>query len=93
MAAATAVGQAQKNVEKLTLGAKSSAILKTTGMIAKSVSAADGLQSALSSITAKLEVLVLLGDEIATVMPLCSLYDLSDNDSRSTPTSTLHGRS
>lgn len=60
----------------------------------RSVLAVEGLQSSLSSLTSKLEVLVNLGDGISQVMfSFSHPYHFADGNSRYTLTSTLRGRS
>lgn len=66
-AGASALEQAQRRVGKIKFGPASSTIMKTAGMIANSSSTVENFQSALGNLLSKLEVLVNLGDEIATV--------------------------
>jgi hypothetical protein len=66
-ASATAIKHARTDVQKLALGAVRSAMMKTTGVVVQSETTAENFQSALSIITAKLELIVRIGDELAMV--------------------------
>ncbi|KAJ7687664.1 hypothetical protein B0H14DRAFT_894940 [Mycena olivaceomarginata] len=67
--AASALEQAQRDVKKLKLGPATSVIMQTAGIITNTPSTVEKLQSGLSKISAKIEVLVSLGDQIATIHP------------------------
>ncbi|KAJ7107835.1 hypothetical protein C8R44DRAFT_986937 [Mycena epipterygia] len=67
--AVSALEQAQRDVAKIKLGPASSAIMKTAGMFTDTPSMVEKLQSGLGNISAKIEVLVSLGDQIATIHP------------------------
>ncbi|KAJ7459975.1 hypothetical protein B0H11DRAFT_2242209 [Mycena galericulata] len=71
-AATEAVKQAQSDIEKIKPGKIASAVVKT-GMITESQSTAQSFLSALDKLTAKLEVLVRLGDEVAVVHPYVNM--------------------
>jgi hypothetical protein len=66
-AASMAVALAEKNAERIKLGPKASAVMQTGDTIQDSVSAAEGFESSLSSLTSKLKVLISIGDEVAKV--------------------------
>ncbi|KAJ7449200.1 hypothetical protein FB451DRAFT_1287823 [Mycena latifolia] len=68
-AGATAVEKALRDVGKLAPRPTPSAAMKTAGNIGNVVSVASQFQDALGAITSKLEPLVRLGDEIATIHP------------------------
>ncbi|KAJ7127610.1 WD40 repeat-like protein [Mycena epipterygia] len=68
-AAALAVATAPKNVANIGLGMKASALMKTGAIVAQSKTTASGLESALGLVTSKLEILIGIGDEIATIHP------------------------
>jgi hypothetical protein len=65
--AASALEQAQRDVAKIKLGPASTFIMKTAGMIENSPSTVEKLQSGLANVSAKIKILVSLGDEIAKV--------------------------
>ncbi|KAJ7663435.1 hypothetical protein B0H17DRAFT_1211687 [Mycena rosella] len=65
--AALALEKAQKDAKGIALGAKTSMAIKTGGIVTNSLPEASGLVTALASVTSKLEILVHIGDEIATV--------------------------
>ncbi|KAF7342157.1 WD40 repeat-like protein [Mycena venus] len=68
-AAATTVEQSQRTLARLKVGETSSA----TEIVTKSVATGHDLESALSAITAKLELIVGIGDEIATIHPYINI--------------------
>jgi hypothetical protein len=67
-ASATAIEHARTDVQKLAFGAVPSAIMKSAGVAVQSETTAENFQSALSIITAKLELIVRIGDGLATVI-------------------------
>ncbi|KAJ7083547.1 WD40 repeat-like protein [Mycena epipterygia] len=77
----TAIEQARRDVGKLAMGGKASAISKTSGFFKKSMSTADSVASALdldldaglSAITSKLDLIVSLGNQIATIHPYANM--------------------
>ncbi|KAJ7744044.1 WD40 repeat-like protein [Mycena maculata] len=72
--AATAIETAQRDVAKIAPGATSSAIIKAAGLIAKFESAAKDFDPALwTTIVAKLEPIVELGDKIAAIHPYANM--------------------
>ncbi|KAJ7127619.1 WD40-repeat-containing domain protein [Mycena epipterygia] len=68
-AAALAVKTTPKNMADIGLGTKASAVMETGGIVAHSASTASGLELALGLVTSKLEILIGIGDEIATIHP------------------------
>jgi hypothetical protein len=72
-AAAMALEKARTEVGKLALGSKSSTIILEDGIIGKSASPVSNFVLALSTVTAKLEHIVRIGDALATVIILYSI--------------------
>jgi hypothetical protein len=68
--AASALEQVQGNIEKMNIGPAASALMAAGGKLENSGSVVENLQAALSTINAKLEVIVRLaiGHQIATVL-------------------------
>ncbi|KAJ7688866.1 WD40-repeat-containing domain protein [Mycena rosella] len=72
-AAALAVEKSQKTVEDIGLSARASATVQAGEVVAQSVSAAADLVSPLAEIISKLELVVRIGDEIATIHPYANV--------------------
>jgi hypothetical protein len=66
-AAVLAINLSQKGVEELQSGILTAAMMGTGSVIVQSVSTAEQFYSGVASLTSKLEILVRIGDEIATV--------------------------
>ncbi|KAJ7744051.1 hypothetical protein DFH07DRAFT_777207 [Mycena maculata] len=72
--AATALEMAQRDVAKVAPGATSSTLIKAPGLVAKSASVAKDFDPALwTTIIAKLEPIVELGDKIAAIHPYANM--------------------
>ncbi|KAJ7209403.1 hypothetical protein C8J57DRAFT_1484281 [Mycena rebaudengoi] len=72
-AAAMALEKARTEVGKLALGSKSSTIILEDGIIGKSASPVSNFVLALSTVTAKLEHIVRIGDALATIHPYANM--------------------
>ncbi|KAJ7093766.1 WD40-repeat-containing domain protein [Mycena epipterygia] len=71
-AAALAVETAPKNVANIG-GTKASAVVETGSIVAQSASTIKGYESALGILTSKLEIIVGIGDQIATIHPYANI--------------------
>ncbi|KAJ7664193.1 WD40-repeat-containing domain protein [Mycena rosella] len=72
-AASDMIDKAQKNVEGLALGTATSTIITAGSIVRESIPVANDLVSALAAVTSKLEIIVRIGDEIATIHPYVSI--------------------
>ncbi|KAJ7107903.1 WD40-repeat-containing domain protein [Mycena epipterygia] len=72
-AGALAIDMAQKDMEDIGLGAKSSVFMKGGGIVAHSASTVKDYTSALGILTSKLEIIVSIGDQIAMIHPYAKI--------------------
>ncbi|KAJ7121447.1 WD40-repeat-containing domain protein [Mycena epipterygia] len=72
-AAVLAVEKAQRDVENMALGAKTSAIMQAGGVVAQSASTVNDFESVLGVLTSRLEIIVGIGDEIAAIHPYANI--------------------
>ncbi|KAJ7431599.1 hypothetical protein FB451DRAFT_1486595 [Mycena latifolia] len=63
----------KKNAERMGLPATTSAVMETVGNVERAASTAGDLGSALAAVTSKLEIIVRIGDEIATIHPYVNI--------------------